>query len=410
MFFLYNLLISFFLLISPIIFIFRICLGKEDFERINEKFTLYKKTNSSEINIWFHGASVGEINSILPIVKSLERRNDIKRILLTSTTLSSAYVVSKSNLKKTKHIYFPIDFNFFSKRFVNFWKPNIAIFVDSEIWPNMIRSLKNSKIPIILINARITEKSFKRWRIINNFSNEIFKNIDLALPQNKQTSKYLKLLGVKKIINAGNLKYFGEKNIRVNNFLKNKFKKKLIICGSSTHQSEEYLIVNLHKKLKLKHKNLITVLIPRHINRTKTIANELEGINLNIILHSSKKKIKKNTDIYIVDTYGETIQFFSLSKLTIVGGSFIKHGGQNPLEPARMGNFILHGPNIENFKEIYDFLGKLKISNKTDNIEEMKKLINSKLKLKYSKKIQKKLEIQGNRILKENLNELCKYI
>ena len=111
-----------------------------------------------------------------------------------------------------------------------------------------------------------------------------------------------------------------------------------------------------------------------------------------------------------MDTYGETIQFFSLSKLTIVGGSFIKHGGQNPLEPARMGNFILHGPNIENFKEIYDFLGKLKISNKTDNIEEMKKLINSKLRLKYSKKIQKKLEIQGNRILKENLNELCKYI
>ena len=172
------------------------------------------QSNSNNFNckdtIWFHGASVGEIVSIIPLIKKLEKRKSIKRILITSTTLSSSIVLSNYNFKKTTHKYFPLDVNFISKKFINFWKPKLAIFVDSEIWPNMIKNLSLNKIPIILINARITKKSFSRWNYFRSFANSIFSKISLAMPQNYETSKYLKKLGVKNIKNFGNLKYFDQ--------------------------------------------------------------------------------------------------------------------------------------------------------------------------------------------------------
>ena len=165
----------------------------------------------------------------------------------------------------------------------------------------------------------------------------------------------------------------------------------------------------MHKELKLKYSNLLTILIPRHINRSLSITKELENINLKIINKSSKKKISKNTDIYIVDTYGETSKFYSLSNITFLGGSIVPHGGQNPLEPARMGNFILHGPNIQNFKEIYIMLSKLNISSKVNNINNMKKNIIRKIKYTQPKKVRQKLNFMGKEILEKNLNEINKY-
>ena len=165
----------------------------------------------------------------------------------------------------------------------------------------------------------------------------------------------------------------------------------------------------MHKELKLKYSNLLTILIPRHINRSLSITKELENINLKIINKSSKKKISKNTDIYIVDAYGETSKFYSLSNITFLGGSMVPHGGQNPLEAARMGNFILHGPNIQNFKEIYIMLSKLNISSKVNNINNMKKNIIRKIKYKQPEKVKQKLNFMGKEILEKNLNEINKY-
>jgi 3-deoxy-D-manno-octulosonic-acid transferase len=240
----------------------------------------------------------------------------------------------------------------------------------------MYKNLYRKKIPLILLNARITKKSFNRWKFFPNFSKAIFSKITLALPQNSETKQYLHLLGVKNIKIAGNLKYFGnleKKNIK--NDLSNKFYKRNIWCAASTHKEEEKFIGRVHNELRSEIKNLITIIIPRHINRTKSIINELNGIGLNYQLHSENKKIKKNTDIYLVDTYGEAIKFYILSKLTFLGGSLVKHGGQNPLEPAREGNYILYGPNISNFKEVYKMLNFLKIAKKINSIKEVKKIV-----------------------------------
>ena len=411
MFIVYDLLNLILLIFSPLILLTRYFLGKEDKKRFKEKFCLFSKRNNSKETIWIHGASVGEILSIIPIIKELEKDKKIKKILLTSSTASSASVVLKFKFKKTVHQYYPLDINFLTKLFINYWKPKIAIFVDSEVWPNMYKNLYRKKIPLILLNARITKKSFNRWKFFPNFSKTIFSKITLALPQNSETKKYLHLLGVKNIKIAGNLKYFGNlEKKKIKNDLSNKFYKRNIWCAASTHKEEEKFIGRVHKELRSEIKNLITIIIPRHINRTKSIINELSGIGLNYQLHSENKKIKKNTDIYLVDTYGEAIKFYLLSKLTFLGGSIVKHGGQNPLEPAREGNYILYGPNISNFKEVYKMLNFLKIAKKINSIKEMKKIVLKRINFNQNNKAKYKLNNIGNKILAKNLLEIKKFI
>ena len=411
MFIVYDLINLILLIFSPLILSIRYFLGKEDKKRFKEKFCLFSKRNNSEETIWIHGASVGEILSIIPIIKELEKDKNVKKILLTSSTTSSASVVLKFKFKKTVHQYYPLDINFLTKFFINYWKPKIAIFVDSEVWPNMYKNLYRKKIPLILLNARITKKSFNRWKFFPNFSKTIFSKITLALPQNSETKKYLHLLGVKNIKIAGNLKYFGNlEKKKIKNDLSNKFYKRNIWCAASTHKEEEKFIGQVHNELRSEIKNLITIIIPRHINRTKSIINELSGIGLNYQLHSENKKIKKNTDIYLVDTYGEAIKFYLLSKLTFLGGSIVKHGGQNPLEPAREGNYILYGPNISNFKEVYKMLNFLKIAKKINSIKEMKKIVLKRINFNQSNKAKYKLKNIGNKILAKNLLEIKKFI
>ena len=411
MYFFYNILVNLAIIISPIIIIYRILKGKEDPKRIGEKFCIYSKKKSNK-NIWIHAASVGELMSIIPVLRKLEKNKKIKNILLSTSTTSSAKIFNKLKLKKTSHVYFPLDNNYIVKRFINYWKPELAIFIDSEIWPNMFKNLYLQDIPIIIMNARITKHSFNKWQNFPNFANQVFGNITLALPQNLETLKYLKLLKVKNIKTAGNLKYYGQKNNQdyLSKLLKNKFKDFKVWCAASTHYNEEILIGNLHKKLKKREKKLITIIIPRHINRSNEIKEALNKLDLNCITHSSNQKIKKNTDIYLVDSYGESSRFYNLTNVSFVGGSIIKHGGQNPLEPARLGNYIVSGPYVKNFKEIYTFLNNLKMSSFTSDILKIENLILKKLKNKTPNRNIKKIIKIGNDVLEKNLFYINKYL
>ena len=411
MYFFYNILTNIAIIISPIIIIYRIAKGKEDVKRVGEKFCIYSKKKSNK-KVWIHAASVGELMSVVPVIRKLEKNKKINSILLSTSTTSSAKIFNKLKLKKTSHIYFPLDNNFIVKRFINYWQPELAIFIDSEIWPNMFRNLQIKDIPIIIMNARITKRSFNKWQIFPNFAKQVFGKITLALPQNLETLKYLKLLKVRDIKTAGNLKYYGQKDNHdySKKLLKNKFKDFKVWCAASTHFNEEILIGNLHKKLKKKERKLITIIIPRHVSRTNEIKETLNKIELNCILHSSNEKIKKNTDIYLVDSYGETSKFYNLTNISFVGGSIIKHGGQNPLEPARLGNYIISGPNVKNFKEIYAFLSKLKMSSITSDILKMENLILKRLNNKTSNKNIKKIIKIGNDVLEKNLFYINKYL
>ena len=409
MIFLYNILGIVFLILSPLIILIRLISGKEEKNRFLEKYSLNDKKNKIQ-TIWFHGASVGEIMTILPIIKKFEGNKKIKKILLTSSTTSSASIIKRQNFKKTTHAYYPFDIGFICNNFLKKWKPKIAIFVDSEIWPNMYERLYLKKIPIILINGRITNKSFKRWSKMPSFANKVFSKISIALPQNKETKDYLNRLGVKKIKYIGNLKYFKNSKAISKINIKKYFKNNLVFCAASTHYNEEIIIGKLHLDLKRKFKNLITIIIPRHINRSDDIIEDLKNLKLKVKKRTNGLNSLNNCDVLVVNTYGEMSNFLELSNLAFIGGSIINHGGQNPLEAVRMGNYVIHGEKIENFNEIYKELKNYKISSQVKNISEMKQVFVKKYNYKKSKNKIKLIHDLGSRIFKENIKEIQNYL
>ena len=408
-FFIYQLLISIILLFSPIIIFYRILKNKEDKFRVKEKFCFFSKKRGVGKLVWFHGSSVGEIMSIIPIIMKYDNDKSINKILVTSSTLSSANILNKIKFKKTIHQFYPVDHFFFSKKFLDYWRPNISIFLESEIWPSMFKSLKKRNIPLILLNARITNKTFGRWSKLGDFSKSIFNLIDVAYPQNNETKTFLQELNVKNIKIIGNLKYIDSGDTETNKIDKKlflQFKKYKTFIAASTHDNEEIFAAKTHVLLKKKNKNIITIIIPRHINRVYEIIEQLKKLKLNIITRSSRNKKLDNIDIFIVDTFGESKKFYKIATSVFLGGSIINRGGQNPLEPARFGTKILHGPDVGNFKEVYHYLDKLKISSK---VKTPSQCANSIIFKKNMKKV-KKMKILGKNILKNTLNELDKSI
>ena len=409
MFFLYQILISILLIFSPLIISFRILKGKEDKKRFKEKFCFPSKKRVTGNLIWFHGSSVGELLSILPLVYELEKNQSIKQILITSSTLSSAEIFKKFKFNKTVHQFFPIDSVLYSHKFLNYWKPAIAIFVESEIWPSIFSVLTKKNTPLLLLNARITKKTFDKWNYIKSFSNSVFKNISKAYPQNNETFSYLKKLNVSKIKIIGNLKFVNnehDKLIKLDRALLKNLKNRKIWCASSTHSGEEVLCSKVHLNLKKKYKNLLTIIIPRHVHRVDKIVQEINDLKLNVVLHSSNPKKIKDADIYLVDTYGETKKFYNSSDVVFMGKSLVGKGGQNPLEPARHGAAVLHGPNIDNFSDIYKLLDKLKITHKVKNLSSLTNLVNKLLIKPNSKKNYLKIKKIGKKILNETKDEI----
>jgi 3-deoxy-D-manno-octulosonic-acid transferase len=413
MFFFYRILINLILFLSPIIILIRLLQKKEDPLRFKEKLGFYSKKKLKGKLIWFHGASVGEILSVIPLIEKLEKNKQIRQILITSNTLSSSKILSRLKLKKTIHQFLPIDTDYNTNKFLSYWDPSIAIFIDSEIWPNLITNIKKKSISLMLINARITKKSFTKWNFFPSSAKKLFQNFDMCLSSSLESKNYLKLLGAKKISYIGNLKFTQSEKTgdELSSNIKKFFLTRKIWCASSTHELEEKICANIHKKLKIKYKNLLTVIIPRHIHRTKKIIKEIKELNLKIHLHDSRKKIDKETDIYLVNSFGQTQSFFKACKTVFLGGSIIEHGGQNPLEAAKYGCQILHGPNVWNFKEIYNLLEVHEVSNKITTTKQLslkvEQIFNSK---KNSKKLQLKIKILGNKILESTLKEINFYM
>ena len=409
MLFTYRILINLILILSPLIILFRLLKKKEDFKRFKEKLGFFSKNRSRGKLIWFHGASVGEFQSIVPLLEKLEKSKKISQILITSNTLSSSKLISKIKLKKISHQFFPIDNDLIKKKFINYWKPSIALFIDSEIWPNTLINLNKKKIPTVLINARITRKSYNKWIKLKNFSKSIFNKFDLCLSSNKETVVFLKKLGAKNIKYSGNLKYSQSENekIEIDSQTIKFISRKTAWCASSTHNSEEKFAGLVHNKLKKKYKNLLTVIIPRHIDRKEEIKEQLSNLGLKVHVHEPKTRINQDADIYLVNSFGKTKSFYSLIKNVFLGGSLVEHGGQNPLEAVRYNCNILHGPNVSNFNEIYKFLYNQKISKKVINLNQtiniLDKLFNSK---KSQKNIKDKINKIGQKILKKNIDEI----
>ena len=409
MFFIYQILFSLIILLSPIIVLYRIIKRKEHTTRFAEKFSRFSGKRRKGKLIWFHGSSVGEILSIVPIVRYYEKKIGINNILITSSTLSSSKIIDKFKFKKVIHQFYPLDYFIFTKKFLNYWNPNIAIFIDSEIWPAMFREINLKKIPLILLNARITKRSYRKWMWFSKFSKEVFNKITKAYPQNKETQIYLKKLKTKNIKFLGNLKFIEDKqskNLKNKDNFSNKFKKYKIWVAASTHKGEEIFCAKAHKELKKKNKKLITIIIPRHVDRAEEIKSEIQKLNLIVTMHTSKEKNLEKTDIYLVDVFGESKKFYELGPTVFLGKSLTIKGGQNPLEAVHHNSKIIHGPFTDNFKDVYKLLKSLKASYQIRNTQQLISLISFKKNNIIGKKIKK----IGKTILNKTTKEIDKFI
>ena len=421
MYFWYRFFTYLFYPFAPIYLYFRKIRKKEDSISYREKLSKIEISREEGFLIWFHVASVGEAMSILPLIESCMEEKKINKILLTSITLSSGKILKKRFNQNAKviHQFLPLDISVWTSKFLEHWKPNLSIFIDSEIWPNLISQISEKKIPLLLINARITKKSFKRWKLIISFAKKIFEKFDLCIVSNKESENFLKILGAKNIKNYGNLKFSNIKtdlNKKLDSNFLNKIKNRKIWCAASTHPTEEILCARSHLKIKESYNNILTIIIPRHIDRIEKIRKELSNLNLKIVLYSKLDQIDINTDILLIDTYGEASIFYNISKYVFVGKSTIKSlimdSGQNPIEPARLGCKIFHGPNVSNFVEIYEYLRTLGVTKQVNNSNELSISLIEEFEENKGEKsnIKEEIDNYGQNILNNVIEELKKYI
>ena len=421
MYYWYKILTYLFYPFAPIYLHIRKVRKKEDLIRHKEKLSKINKPRGDGFLMWFHVASVGEAMSILPLIDFFEKDPKINKILITSITISSGKILNKKFEKSSKitHQFLPFDIPVFTNKFLNHWKPNLSVFIDSEIWPNLILDIKKKKIPLLLINARITKKSFDRWKLAKNFSKKIFEKFDLCLVSNKDTEHFLKILGAKNIKNYGNLKFSNIKNSlnkKLENAFLDKVQERKIWCAASTHFDEEKICAQSHIKIKEKFNKVLTIIIPRHIDRVKEITEDLLKLNLKIVLSSEINKTRNDTDIILVDSYGEASKFYDISKYVFLGKSLIKslikNSGQNPIEPARLGCKILHGPYTSNFAETYKYFKDLGITKEVNNSDELSIFLVEEFGKDEPKneEIGIKIENYGQNILNNVAIELKKYI
>ena len=371
-------------IIYPILFIFiylRILLKKEDPKRYKEKILISNfniKRNNQKKLIWFHAASIGELKSIIPIINQLNIKNQNLQFLITTTTLSSSNLakIEFKEFNNVEHRFLPFDVPFLIDKFLYLWKPDKIFLVDSEVWPNLILKTKKYKIPIALINARLTSRSFNKWMFFPTAAKKIFGIFDLCICSNTETKNYLERLNLKNVYFKGNIKLIDHIDDKeITNVNKNILLKKRFWFAASTHKEEDIFCIKTHLKLKEKFKDIITIIAPRHIERAKQIKYLSERFDLKAQILNKNENISENNELIIINYFGVLPNYFKYAKSVFIGKSMIKRlkndGGQNPIDAAKLKCKIYHGPYVYNFEEIYEILEKNNISKKIENYEEL---------------------------------------
>ena len=353
------------LIITPILPLYlrlRVWKGKEEVGRLQERYGKGTLKRPEGQLIWIHAASVGESLSTLPLIDLLVKHDKKTHVLLTTGTISSANLMKERLPNRAFHQYAPIDHSKYVRNFFNCWNPDIGIWTESEFWPNLVIEAKNHGVPIGLINGRISDKSFRGWKRLGKMISIIIRKFDFCLGQTENDTRRLGILGAKKYEYLGNLK-FSSPPLPVNKqellHLSAQIQDRPCWLAASTHKGEEEIVAHVHQKLKASYNSILTVIVPRHPERGDEIFETLRQYNnFKISRRSLSNSINSDTDIYLADTIGELGLFFSLSKITFMGKSLVPLGGQNPIEPLKLGSAVIHGPHMSNFTEIVKELSK----------------------------------------------------
>jgi 3-deoxy-D-manno-octulosonic-acid transferase len=354
----------------------RLLMGKEDPERLEERLGISLAERPTGNLIWFHAASVGESLSLVELIKRISSSQPDYNFLITTGTITSAKLILSRLPSNAVHQYIPVDTPKAVEKFLDRWRPSLAIWTESEFWPNLISFTSARDIPMILINARISEKSYRRWRFFKKSLKNLIEKFNYSLIQDEKTVKYFSKIG----ISSNNFELTGTlkegsaalphseiEQVEISKQILNR----PVWLAASTHEGEEKLIAAAHRHASKASQGLLLIIVPRHPERGLEIASILTKENFKICLRSKKDKISSDTQIYIADTLGELGLWYRIAPVSFVGGSFVPIGGHNPFEPAALGSAILHGPYVENFKEIYN---RLNVAGAAVKIEEASEL------------------------------------
>jgi 3-deoxy-D-manno-octulosonic-acid transferase len=356
--------------LAPALIKSRLKQGKEDPERVGERRGLSLGTRPHGPLVWIHGASVGEVLAAAALIERLRALN--LRILLTSGTVTSAAIVATRFPSDIIHQYVPYDSPRYVARFLDHWRPSLALFIESDLWPNLILQASSRRLPMVLINGRMSPRSFPRWRRARNTISALLGQFEVCLAQSATDAERFSALGARNVITTGNLKL----DVPAPPADPAKLEKLMtmtrgrpVIVAASTHPGEEEILIDTHRRLASFFPGLLSVIVPRHPDRGNAVASLVASSGLHFMQRSREELPAANTDIYIADTLGELGLFYRLAGIVFMGGSLIEHGGQNPIEAVKLDAAIVHGPHVFNFSDVYEALDKAGGARRADSQE-----------------------------------------
>jgi 3-deoxy-D-manno-octulosonic-acid transferase len=360
--------------LAPTLINRRLKQGKEDPARIGERRGVSLGVRPPGPLVWIHGASVGEVLAAAALIEKLRALNI--RILLTSGTVTSAAIVAKRFPADIIHQYVPYDSPRYVARFLDHWRPSLALFIESDLWPNLILSSAARRLPMVLINGRMSQRSFPRWRRIAGTISALLGRFDVCLAQSQVDAERFAALGSRNVVTTGNLKLdvpAPPADAAKLERLMAVTRGRPIIVAASTHPGEEDILLQVHRTLAGFFPSLLSVVVPRHADRGESIARMIAASGLQVALRSREELPTARTDIYVADTMGELGLFYRLAPIVFMGGSLVPHGGQNPIEAVKLGASIVHGPHVFNFTDVYEALDSAEGARRADSQEALVK-------------------------------------
>ena len=340
--------------LAPALVAHRLKRGKENAARLAERYGESRIARPAGPLAWVHGASVGELLAVVPLIERI-RAKEIS-VLCTSGTVTSASLAEQRLPKEVIHQFVSLDAPRFVRRFLDHWRPDIALFAESDLWPNLIVECSRRRVPLILVNGRMSERSFSRWRRVPGTIAALLRCFDVCLTQSAAYAERYHELGAPHVITTGNLKLdVPEPPADASKLatLRAAIGERTVVAGASTHAGEEAMLIEAHRRLRGSFPGLLTILAPRHPERGPGILEIAHAADLKARLRSRGELPQADSDIYVADTLGELGVIYRLAPIVFIGGSLASRGGQNPIEPVKLGAAILHGPHVWNFAEIY---------------------------------------------------------
>lgn len=313
--------------------------------------------------VWFHAASMGESICVLPLIQKIIAQHPDCWVLLTTVTRTSAEYLAPRLPQRVLHQFIPVDTPVAVARFLQHWRPDVAVLVESELWPVLIHRTGKAGIPLLLLNARVSDRSFARWQRFPALIARLLRTFSAVVAKSEEDAARLRALGALNVQMLGNLKFASPplpSDPKITAELVSMLGERPCWLAASTHEGEEAIVAEAHVRLEHQHKDLLSIIVPRHANRGEAIASQLQKMGLRVALRSKGQPVQKDTQIYLADTMGELGVFYRLCGVVFIGGSLVEHGGQNPFEAARLDCAVLYGPYMNNFRE---FCAELEAAN-----------------------------------------------